>query len=175
MLESPEVNSRCWCVLAENFRRVEIEGLTLRSEFSGGTVGLNIQPGQTEQEGYEDLGSSHVSKPLENLALDILEPQARPVAEWIIAAKNSNMSLFKSAYSPKIRTQFEKEELWREGLEEVRNEIAAECGLSYSLDDFEFSFTGNELSGRTSIIFKGTEVFDMAVANQGDGWKLNEL
>lgn len=107
--------------------------------------------------------------------LEQIEPQARPVALLLIAVQDSDLDLFKSAFSSRMQKSIASEGAgeWRVGMREYKKLFAKEFG-DYRIDDFEFSFSGDARKGRANVSLRGRELPGLAVVCEGSEWKLDE-
>ena len=88
------------------------------------------------------------------------------------AAKHSDTTQFREAYSSRIRQESGQPD-WSKNLQEAQTTLKEKFG-NYRLSDFEFSFEGDEQKGKLGVSFKGKHQFAIAVVKEGGAWKLDE-
>lgn len=102
----------------------------------------------------------------------VIPPQAKPIADWLDSIKVSNLQLFKSVYSEKMKASLEKR-----GWDKVLKEYQDSCKRAfddYDLADFGFSFEGDDRSGAVAITFEGEQLAPLSVTKENNEWKINE-
>ncbi len=99
-------------------------------------------------------------------------PQVKPIADWLDSIKVSNLQLFKSVYSEKMKASLEKRG-WDKVLKEYQDSCEKAFG-DYDLTDFRFSFEGDDKSGAVKITFKGEQLPPLSVTKENNKWKINE-
>ena len=102
----------------------------------------------------------------------VIPPQAKPIADWLDSIKVSNLQLFKSVYSEKMKASLEKRG-WDKVLKEYQDSCEKTFG-DYDLTDFRFSFEGDDKSGAVKITFKGEQLPPLSVTKENNKWKINE-
>jgi len=101
-----------------------------------------------------------------------ISPQVKPIADWLDSIKVSNLQLFKSVYSEKMKASLEKRG-WDKVLKEYQDSCEKAFG-DYDLTDFRFSFEGDDKSGAVKITFKGEQLPPLSVTKENNKWKINE-
>jgi len=101
-----------------------------------------------------------------------IPPQAKPIADWLDSIKVSNLQLFKSVYSEKMKARLEKRG-WDKVLKEYQDSCEKAFG-DYDLTDFRFSFEGDDKSGAVAITFEGKQLAPLSVTKENNKWKINE-
>jgi hypothetical protein len=99
-------------------------------------------------------------------------PQAQPVIALLKAAKEGDQKQLQSAFSEKMRAQYDKDG-WDKVLKRYQEGFKSAFG-DYTLEDFTFDYKGAEEKGTVSIVHKGKSLPGMSVAKGSAGWKLNE-
>jgi hypothetical protein len=95
-----------------------------------------------------------------------------PMIAILEAAKRSDTTHFREAYSSRIRQETGQQD-WSKNLKEAQATLKEKFG-DYRLNDFEFSFEGDEQKGKLGISFKGKQQFAIAVVKEGGAWRLDE-
>jgi hypothetical protein len=98
--------------------------------------------------------------------------QAKPIYNLFKSIKKSDFKLFKTVFSPRIRLRF-KQEGWKKIFNSYKNSFKKDFG-NFVLDDFAYSYNGNENSGKVSVKFKGQEKGSLLVYKEGNAWKMDE-
>lgn len=88
------------------------------------------------------------------------------------AAKHSDTTQFREAYSSRIRQESGQSD-WSKNLKEAQATLEEKFG-DYRLSDFDFSFAGDDAKGKLEVTFKGKAQFVIAVVKEGGVWKLDE-
>jgi hypothetical protein len=88
------------------------------------------------------------------------------------AAKNSNIRMFKEAYSKRIQQEDQQSD-WAKNLQDAKATMNQKFG-DYQLSDFKFTFEGDEVKGKLDVTFKGTQQFALAIVREDGVWKLDE-
>lgn len=104
---------------------------------------------------------------------DLTIPQAQPVATLLLAVREQDVDLFRSAYSSRMQAAIKKEGDWREGLQAYTELFHKEFG-DYSLQDFQYSFSGDDAAGKVETTHGDRQLPGLRVAREGDCWKLDE-
>lgn len=91
----------------------------------------------------------------------------------LLAAREQDLELFKSAYSMPLRVRLDRLG-WERMLRHYGQSFRRQFG-DYSLDDFECSFEGDEARGQVTIVFKGQPLPPLSVVREGEAWKLDQL
>ncbi|HEX5108440.1 MAG TPA: hypothetical protein VFV95_08345 [Vicinamibacterales bacterium] len=99
-------------------------------------------------------------------------PEARPVLMWLDAVKIGDLDRFKTAFSERMRQQFEKQG-WATVLMTYQDNFRQAFG-DYRLEDFVFQFTGGADSGYVSIVHQGKKLPALSVVKEKNEWKVNE-
>ena len=97
---------------------------------------------------------------------------AAPIVAILEAAKHSDTTQFREAYSSRIRQETGQQD-WSENLKEAQATLKEKFG-DYRLSDFDFSFAGDDAKGKLEVTFKGKAQFAIAVVKEGGAWKLDE-
>jgi hypothetical protein len=95
-----------------------------------------------------------------------------PVVAMLKAAKNADATMFREAYSKRIRQEDQQAD-WGKNLHEAQTTLKETFG-DYQLGDFTYSFEGNDLQGKLAISFKGKKQFAIAIIKEEGAWKLDE-
>ena len=98
--------------------------------------------------------------------------QTQPVIALLKAVKEQDHKQLKSAFSEKMRAQYEKEG-WDKVLERYQEGFKTAFG-DYKLDDFTFEYKGDNEKGAVSVIHKGKTFPSLSVIKEKAKWKLNE-
>jgi hypothetical protein len=101
-----------------------------------------------------------------------ISPQVKPIADWLDSIKASNLQLFKSVYSEKMKAGLEKRG-WDKVLKEYQDSCEKAFG-DYDLADFGFSFEGDDKAGAVEITFKDKQLPPLSVTKENNKWKINE-
>ena len=104
---------------------------------------------------------------------DAIPDQARPVDALLKAVNEGNVELLKSAYSKRMRAEFEKKG-WEEKLQEDKRNFAEAFG-KYEPSDFTYTYEGGEREGEVKIRHKGQSVAGLEVILEDGAWKINEF
>ena len=108
--------------------------------------------------------------------VDAKDPRARPFVYVMIASIDSDMELFKFAFSNRIRNSI-KEQDWPKGLAVYQKQLRGKFG-NYKISDIpmmKFQFSGNEKEGGIGDVEKNGKAFGrMRLIKEGGGWKFNE-
>jgi hypothetical protein len=99
-------------------------------------------------------------------------PQVQPVITLLKAVKESDQKQLKSAFSEKMRAQFDQEG-WDKVLLRYQEGFKTAFG-DYKLADFAFIFKGGEENGGVTVVHNGKMHLGMAVTKERDEWKLKE-
>ena len=104
------------------------------------------------------------------------DPRARPLFYILVATLDSDIDLFKFAFSPRVSERI-KEKDWPRGLAVYQRQLKEQLG-DYKLEDLSkvrFRFQGTETEGRLSIVDrKGKSDATLRIIKTAAGWKLNE-
>jgi uncharacterized protein YlxW (UPF0749 family) len=95
-----------------------------------------------------------------------------PMIAILEAAKHSDTTQFREAYSSRIR-QDPGQQDWSKNLQEAQTTLKEKFG-DYQLSDFAFSFEGDDQKGKLGVSFKGKQQFALAIVKEGGAWKLDE-
>ena len=108
--------------------------------------------------------------------VDAKDPRARPFVYVMIASIDSDMELFKFAFSNRIRNSI-TEQGWPKGLAVYQKELREKLG-NYKISDIsmmKFQFSGNEKEGGIGVVGKNGKAFGrMRLIKEGGAWKFNE-
>ena len=118
------------------------------------------------------LCSSEVS---EGKPIKVSAPQAAPILTILEAVQDSDLDLFKSAYTIKMRMRI-KEKDWPVGMKVYRNKLLDKLG-KYQKKDLEFNFEGEGDKGRILLSHKGRPIIGkrgIRIAKENGVWKLAE-
>lgn len=88
------------------------------------------------------------------------------------AAKSADATMFRDAYSTRIRQEDQQSD-WGKNLKEAQVNMKEKFG-DYQVTDFTFSFAGDDAKGKLEVTFKGKAQFALAVVKEGGVWKLDE-
>ena len=99
-------------------------------------------------------------------------PQAQPVIALLKAVKEMDQKQLQSAFSEKMRAQYDKEG-WDKVLQRYQEGFKTAFG-DYKLEDFAFEYKGDEEKGGVSVVHKGIMLPGMSVTKEKAEWKLNE-
>jgi hypothetical protein len=99
-------------------------------------------------------------------------PQAQPVFTLLKAVKDGDQKQLKSAFSEKMRAQFDKEG-WDKVLQRYQEGFKKAFG-DYKLEAFTFEYKGEEEKGGVSVIHKGKTLPRISVIKEKAEWKVNE-
>jgi hypothetical protein len=99
-------------------------------------------------------------------------PQALPVIALLKAVKERDQKQLQSAFSDKMRAQYDKEG-WDKVLQRYQEGFKTAFG-DYKLEDFAFVYKGDEEKGGVSVVHKGKTLPGMSVTREKTEWKLNE-
>ena len=103
---------------------------------------------------------------------DRLQTEASaPMIAVLEAAKNSDVTMFKAAYSKRIQHE-EQHSDWSKNLQEAQANMKKKYG-DYQLSDFSYSFVGNDLNGKVTLSFKGKKQFELPVVKEDGAWRLD--
>jgi hypothetical protein len=95
-----------------------------------------------------------------------------PMVAILKAAKNADATVFREAYSKRIR-QDNPQADWGKNLHEAQTTLKEKFG-DYQLGDFTYSFEGNDLQGKLAVSFKGKKQLAIAILKEEGAWKLDE-
>lgn len=98
--------------------------------------------------------------------------QTQPVIALLKAVKEQDQKQLKSAFSEKIRAQYEKEG-WDKVLQRYQEGFKAAFG-DYKLDEFTLDYKGDNEKGGVSVVHKGTNFPSLSIIKEQAEWKLNE-
>jgi len=108
--------------------------------------------------------------------IDAKDPRARPLVYILIASHDSDLDLFKFAFSTRIREKVGAKE-WPRGLAVYQRQLKSQLG-DYTLGDLaklKFHFEGNETEGRIAVVDKkGNSDAKLRVLKVDGVWKINE-
>jgi hypothetical protein len=99
-------------------------------------------------------------------------PQAKTVLDWVKAVKTSNLELFKSLYSERMKAQLETQ-----GWDAVFKQYQSECGTQFGdfePTDFELFFQAEDQPHILKIEFKGKPLGTVKLIEENNQWKINE-
>ena len=99
-------------------------------------------------------------------------PQAQPVIALLKAVKERDQKQLQSAFSAKMRAQYDKQG-WDRVLQRYQEGFKTAFG-DYKLEDFAFEYKGDEEKGGVSVVHKGKTLPGMSVTKEKAEWKLNE-
>ena len=99
-------------------------------------------------------------------------PQAQPVIALLKAVKERDQKQLQSAFSEKMRAQYDKEG-WGKVLQRYQEGFKTAFG-DYKLEDFAFEYKGDQEKGGVSVVHKGETLPGMSVTKEKAEWKLNE-
>jgi hypothetical protein len=95
-----------------------------------------------------------------------------PMLAILKAAKSSDATMFRDAYSARIHQEDPKSD-WAKNLQEAQATMKEKFG-DYQITDFTFSFAGDDAKGKLEVSFKGKAHFAIAVVKEAGAWKLDE-
>ena len=95
-----------------------------------------------------------------------------PMTAMLKAAKNSDVKMFKEAYSKRIREDDGQND-WGKNLKEAQATLKEKFG-DYQLSDFTFSFEGDELKGKLAVSFKNNRQVELTIVKEDGAWRLDE-
>lgn len=108
--------------------------------------------------------------------IDSKDPRSRPMVYALLATVDSDLELFKFAFSKQVRERIKDEE-WPKGLEVYRRQLRGQLG-DYKLGDIaaaRFQFSGDDKSGRIGVMNKEGKVEGtLRLVKEEGAWKLNE-
>jgi len=99
-------------------------------------------------------------------------PQAQPIIALLKAVKERDQKQLQSAFSEKMRAQYDKEG-WDKVLQRYQEGFKTAFG-DYKLGDFTFEYKGDQEKGGVSVFHKGKTLPAMLVTKEKGEWKLNE-
>jgi len=99
-------------------------------------------------------------------------PQAKPVITLLKAVKEGDQKQLQSAFSEKIRAQYEKVG-WDKVLQQHQEGFQTAFG-DYTLDDFTYEYKGDKEKGGVSVVHKDKPAPTLSVIKEDAEWKLNE-
>ena len=99
-------------------------------------------------------------------------PQAQPVIALLKAVKERDQKQLQSAFSAKMRAQYDKQG-WDRVLQRYQEGFKTAFG-DYKLEDFAFEYKGDEEKGGVAVVHKGKTLPGMSVTKEKAEWKLNE-
>ncbi|HEX6728988.1 MAG TPA: hypothetical protein VF074_03210 [Pyrinomonadaceae bacterium] len=99
-------------------------------------------------------------------------PQAQPVVSWLMAVREGAEKKLKTTFSERMRKRFD-ETGWDEVLKTYQQAFEKEFG-DYRLEDFAFEYSGGELEGKVSILYKGKKVPGVRVIKEQGEWRVDE-
>ncbi|MBU1086546.1 MAG: ankyrin repeat domain-containing protein [Candidatus Omnitrophica bacterium] len=99
-------------------------------------------------------------------------PQAQPIYNLLKAVKISDIKLFKTVFSPRVRLRLAAQD-WQNALENYKKTLPGNWG-DFMLNDFSFVFNGKDDQGKVTINYKGKAQGALLVFKQGAKWKLDE-
>ena len=95
-----------------------------------------------------------------------------PMTAMLKAAKNSDVKMFKEAYSKRIREDDGQSD-WGKNLKEAQATSKEKFG-DYQLSDFTFSFEGDDRKGKLAVSFKNNKQVELAIVKEDGTWRLDE-
>ncbi|NJL12178.1 MAG: hypothetical protein HC913_03675 [Microscillaceae bacterium] len=98
--------------------------------------------------------------------------QARPLIDLLLSVKENDMEKFRNAFSRKI-IQANPPTTWNQNLREGREVLLSKFG-NFRVEDFSFSYQGNQEEGRIVLYYQQQAHLSLAVVREQEGWKLNE-
>ncbi|MHC4644490.1 MAG: hypothetical protein ACYTBJ_03235 [Planctomycetota bacterium] len=99
-------------------------------------------------------------------------PQAKIFLDWMKAVKTSNIELFKSLYSDRMKAQFETQG-WDAVFKQYQSELGAQFG-DFEPTDFELFFQAEDQPHVLKIEFKGKPLGTIKLIEENNQWKMNE-
>ncbi|MBU1043375.1 MAG: ankyrin repeat domain-containing protein [Candidatus Omnitrophica bacterium] len=99
-------------------------------------------------------------------------PQAQPIYNLLKAVKNSDIKLFKTVFSPRIRLRLAAND-WQTVLENYKKTLPGNWG-DFERKDFSFVFNGKDDQGKVTMSYKGKVQGAVLVFKQGAHWKMDE-
>jgi hypothetical protein len=103
-------------------------------------------------------------------------PQAAPIVNLLSSIKAGDSGSLKSVWSKRMIERINPEgteEKWEEVLGEYSDTFEHYYG-DFELEDFRFSYEGDEMSGKLITDFKEERVGPLKVIKEGGEWKLDE-
>jgi hypothetical protein len=98
--------------------------------------------------------------------------QTQPVIALLKAVNEGDRKQLKSAFSERVRAQYEKEG-WSRALQQYQN-FCKEAFGEYTMDDFTFEYKGDKEKGEVSVIHKGKTFTSLLVVTENAEWKIDE-
>ncbi len=102
----------------------------------------------------------------------VIPPQAKPIADWLDSIKVSNLELFKTVYSERMKAGFEKQG-WDKVFRGYQNEWETELG-DFELTDFDLFFEAENMPNVLKIQFKDKQLGSLQLIKENNLWKINE-
>ena len=99
-------------------------------------------------------------------------PPVRPVAVWLTAVKNGDQEQLKTAFSERVRRQFDSEG-WDKVMRTYQEAFNKEFG-DYRPADVSFQFTGDDNRGTVAIAVRGRTLPGLQVIKETNEWKIDE-
>jgi hypothetical protein len=103
-------------------------------------------------------------------------PQTAPIVNLLSAIKSGDSAPLKSVWSKRMIERINPEgaeETWEEVLQEY-SEVFKHYYGDFELEDFRFSFEGDETKGKLITDFKGERAGDLQIIKEGSEWKMDE-
>jgi len=98
--------------------------------------------------------------------------QAKPFLDFLESLKTSNLELFKTVYSERMKAGFEKQG-WDKVFRGYQNECKTEFG-DFELTDFDLFFEAEDHPDVLKIEFKGKQLGSLQLVKENNLWKINE-
>jgi hypothetical protein len=95
-----------------------------------------------------------------------------PMIAILEAAKHSDITQFREAYSSRIRQDSGQQD-WSKNLQAAQATLREKFG-DYQLNDFTFSFEGDDQKGKLGTSYKVKQQFVIAVVKEEGYWRLDE-
>lgn len=99
-------------------------------------------------------------------------PQAKPFLDFLESLKTSNLQLFKTVYSKRMKAGFEKQG-WDKVFRQYQDECRTEFG-DFELTDFDLFFEAENRPDVLKIEFKGKQLGSLQLIKENNLWKINE-
>ena len=99
-------------------------------------------------------------------------PQAKPFLDLLESLKTSNLELFKTVHSERMKAGFEKQG-WDKVFRGYQNEWKTELG-DFELTDFDLFFEAEDRPDVLKIEFKGKQLGSLQLIKENNLWKINE-
>lgn len=98
-------------------------------------------------------------------------PQAKPVAELLVALTNNDIEAMKTAFSEKSISSLEDDD-WRTLQAEIKKDTIEPFGDDFDPHAFDYIYEGNESSGRVILVYKDGREASVLVTKENDKWKV---